>query len=244
MFFTSSDEKTAAVAIPEPRSLVSIQNPWNSLPPGPPYVLPEDAALIRRHRFTESSRIDVDMLPEPYLGDPDAPVVLLNLSPAWFGEDADWHTYWPFQEAARRSLEHAPATYPFYPLNPAFDGSVEHRWWSQKLKPLIERFGAKVIARQIFCVHLFPYRTRRFTHHRLLLPSQEYGLALVRRAITRDALVVAMRSWHTWHGRIEELGESRVVHVSSVQNPTLSEKNLGRRFGQVVAAIERSEEER
>ena len=59
-------------------------NPWQRLPDRPPFVLPEDAAVVREFnaQVTEHFFLRVDdLLPEPFVGDPKAPVVLLGTNP-------------------------------------------------------------------------------------------------------------------------------------------------------------------
>ena len=55
-------------------------NPWVDLPEESPFVLHGDAAAIARFnaRANERHRIRLDVLPEPFIGRPDAPLVLLN----------------------------------------------------------------------------------------------------------------------------------------------------------------------
>ncbi len=58
-------------------------NPWLHLPMTAPFVLAEDAPLVERFNLTASPdhRLDLTLLPEPFLGLPSAPVVLLGLNP-------------------------------------------------------------------------------------------------------------------------------------------------------------------
>src|SRR5688572_20223855 len=69
------------------------ENPWVSLPDQAPYVLDQDrktlgAAEREEAHGTGDTRLDFGVLPEPYLGSPRAPVVLLLLSPGANGIDA------------------------------------------------------------------------------------------------------------------------------------------------------------
>jgi hypothetical protein len=56
-------------------------NPWLQLPEKAPYVLPEDEAAIRRFNSrldgNDERRIDLELIPEPFLGYHSAPVVIL-----------------------------------------------------------------------------------------------------------------------------------------------------------------------
>ena len=74
---------------------VNLPNPWCSLPQRPPYFLPEDRAAIdefnARPRTSIQYRIEPDVLPEPYVGSVNAPVVLLNLNPGFAEENRRTH---------------------------------------------------------------------------------------------------------------------------------------------------------
>src|SRR5437763_536443 len=60
-------------------------NPWVNLPDEEPFVLPCDDAGVRAFNATATNinRLRLDVMPEPYLGDPTAPLVLLNKNPGF-----------------------------------------------------------------------------------------------------------------------------------------------------------------
>jgi hypothetical protein len=216
---------------------MSEDNPWTRLPHQPPFVLAEDRPLLDGRGDRSDIAVDTTLIPEPFLGDPAAAIVLLNLNPGWSGEDAWWHAQPTFREASLLCLQHQSRKFPFFLLDPRFSGAPGNTWWNRKLKPLVERCGIEVVARSLFCLELFPYHSKRFGHRRLRLPSQEYSLTLLREAIARNALVVVMRSLRLWCERVPELTAADLVQVSSVQNPVLSELNLGDRFHELITKI-------
>lgn len=61
------------------------QNPWQGLPPSPPYILPDDSVPVVAFNLksTEVTKYDLRLFPEPFFGRPDAPVVVLMLNPGW-----------------------------------------------------------------------------------------------------------------------------------------------------------------
>ena len=60
-----------------------MNNPWRHLPDIPPFVLDSDRRAIEEFNASASAdtHVHLDLLPEPFLGNKDAPVVLLNLNP-------------------------------------------------------------------------------------------------------------------------------------------------------------------
>jgi hypothetical protein len=176
-----------------------VKNPWIRLPTNAPFVLPEDAPLIeRRNRGApEETRIETDLIPEPFLGNPDAPILLLNLNPGYDPREVPLHTSEPtFIALSRANLSHEVTQYPFYLLDPSVDRSLGHQWWLRKLASLIESAGAQALAESLFCAEYFPYHSRRYRHSPTLLPSQFYTFELARRSAAKAKAIVLMRGAH------------------------------------------------
>ena len=142
-----------------------MDNPWKQLPEQPPYVLPADASAVKsfNQRARDNHRLRIDnKLPEPFLGDPIAPIVLLNLNPGF--DDSD-HQYVadPYSRVLQLcNLRHAPAAYPFYHLDPRMAGFGGAKWWTPRLCALIRLVGVEVVANRVFCVEFFPYSSREY----------------------------------------------------------------------------------
>ena len=180
------------------------------------------------------------MLPEPFIGLPEAPVVLLNLNPGFGPGDLEVHQRDGFRNVLRQNLVHGPLEYPFYFLDPTLAETPGARWWAGKLRWLLEQFEPKELARSIFCVEYFPYHSRRFRGaRRLRLDSQQYGFELVRRAVARGAVVVVMRSGTRWIKEVPQLGGyAQAWTLHTPKNVVLSPGNFDAGgFDAVVSAI-------
>lgn len=216
-------------------------NPWVDLPNRSPFVLPQDTALIDQFNSNAAERLHIhlDILPEPYLGNPDAPVVLLGLNPGFNVKDPEWHGKPRFRKLSRANLLHKRAEYPFYLLDPAIDRTP---WWDRKLRRLIEEVGcAKTVAQNVLCVELFPYHSKKFKHAKLCVPSQQYSFALVRRAIDRGAVILQLRGDRPWLSNIPELENyPSLYRPCSVQNPAISPRNFPDGFKAAVDVIRKS----
>ena len=132
-----------------------MDNPWIRLPQSPPFVLQEDRTAIDRFnaRATELHQIHLELIPEPFLGRPDAPIVLLNLNPGFDPDDTRFHQSDPyFIEQSRKNLLHSPIRYPFYLLNPKLSQSLGHQWWRRKLKAPIAIAGVDKVASRVLCI--------------------------------------------------------------------------------------------
>jgi len=215
------------------------ENPWVQLPNRPPFVVPHDAQVIEQFNSTadDEFKVHLDIFPEPYLGNPDAPVVLLGLNPGFKETDIEQHGDARFAALSRANLLHASADYPFYLLDPTINRT---KWWDRKLRCLIEQFGSSMVSRLVLCVELFPYHSRKFHLARLRVPSQQYSFSLVRRAIGRGAVILQLRGHEHWLDHVPELETyPQVYTANSVQNPAISPRNFPKGFDAAIAALSR-----
>jgi len=221
--------------------LSSISNPWNDLPDKAGYVLDTDRAIVEGHntKFAEDSpfKVHLCVLPEPFLGRPDAPVVLLNLNPGW-NKDKDPinHSRPDFIKRNHENLLHMPSDYSFYLLDPSLKPNRTD-WWEQRLRALIKAVGLKAVAQNVFCIEYFPYHSKKYKKCRPL-PSQDYTFALVRAAVERNAVIMLMRGKKRWLNVVPSLSNSkRLFEPSNVRRPYISPGNYGLGFEAAVAEI-------
>ena len=216
-------------------------NPWSALPLKAPYVLPTDEPAIRS--FNAKSHPDIavrlELIPEPFLGSPSAPVILLNLNPGFDNREVPLHSSNPvFIDLSRRNLSHGVSDYPFYLLHPQASASLGQSWWKTKLREPILQVGLETVARNLLCVEFFPYHSKRFAGARLKVPSQHYGFDLVRTAIARGALVVVMRGGGSWQAAVPELATYPRLHrLNSVQNVSISRGNCPLGYEEIMHAL-------
>lgn len=221
-----------------------MQNPWTDLPISAPYVLASDPDAIRNFNKRASERcqpdlhIHLELLPEPFIGSPSASVVLLNLNPGFSENDICAHENPLFVAGCRANLEHASSQYPFYLLDPNVH-SPGGDWWAKRLGHVIRATSQSKVASNVACIEYFGYHSRSFAHQQVRLPSMEYGFELVRQAISRDALILMMRSEKLWKAAILELADHRrLFSLRNPRNVTISPRNCPGGFGQIVDAIE------
>lgn len=214
-------------------------NPWSYLPDSTPFVLEQDAKAIAT--FNRSAKPDtfvhLELLPEPFLGNPIAPVVLLGLNPGYSPDDITHHQVEQFAILSRYNLQHRDVDYPFYLLNPVLD-APGGKWWAQRLSRLIAAKGRKAVAQHVLCIEYFPYHSRRFAHAKLKVSSQEYSMQLLRDAIRRDAVIVVMRAEKLWLASVPELAQAKHTYrLNSVQNTTISLNNCPDGYNHVLDAL-------
>lgn len=221
-----------------------MENPWLQLPTEPPYVLPADRDYVEK--FNRALRISQQkhylqinaILPEPFIGAKDAPVLLLSNNPGIGGDDSPSRQAPAFREVMRNNLLHASSDWPFLYLNPTFD-SWETWWRRKRLRRIIKRFGQQTVARCILNVVLCPYPSQFYKP--LFVPSQSYSFKLVHDAVARNAVIILFRPGQQsiWEENVPSLkGYERFFSVPNAQNPAITENCPG--YDLVVEALEAS----
>jgi hypothetical protein len=216
-----------------------MKNPWIRLPHHPPYVLAEDLEVIDCFNNTAGKKVRVhtDLMPEPFIGRTDAPVVLLNLNPGFSPQDPRTHRRTAFRQTVRDNLVQRLPAFPFFFVDPDLR-APGRKWWENKLRHLLEKFGCERVANSILCIEYFPYHSERFARKCPPVPSQLFSFYLVQQAILRGALIVVMRSSNRWEQAVTDLRGYRLRYVlNSPQNVMVSPGNCPQGYERIVAAI-------
>ncbi|WP_373509802.1 hypothetical protein [Thiocapsa sp.] len=222
-----------------------MENPWHHLPTAAPFVLESERDVVEtfnQHNTDPHTRIRLEVLPEPFIGNPEASVVVLSLNPGFDSTDLQWHARPDFAASIQANLRHEPQDYPFYPLNPAYSQSGAYAWWRSKLNGLITDTSLPAVVNKLFCVEWFPYHSVSYKEipNRIsggLMPSQRYAVSLVEDAIARGATIVAMRRRKDWERHVPALrGYPKVHGLRSAQSAYLSPGNIID-YQQVVKAL-------
>lgn len=184
----------------------------------------------------ETTRIHTELLPEPFFGRFDAPIVVLLLNPGFSADDAAYHAQPKFRSRLRAAIRAESEFPPHFHLNreAVWPGG---KWWLRSVGPLIQEVGQDCVANNLLAIEYFPYHSLNFRHGHLRLPSQEFSFSLVRAAIERKAAIICARGANVWFGAVPQLASYR--RFSQAQNPrsaSLSAKNLSS-YASVVAAL-------
>jgi hypothetical protein len=217
------------------------ENPWHHLPDEPPFLLPEDKDKVlafndkARQKAHRKHVLNLDFIPEPFVGSPDARLVLLGNNPGVADppEGSSFRLTSPFQNRMRDNLLHRLSDqFPFLYFDPGIIPPAK-MWWEHKLRKVFELIddnsgvAKSVLARGILAVEFFPYASNRFGHGKLRLFSQEYSFGLVREAVKRGAVIVVTRGEKRWLKAVPELASSdcRLVRLNQVQRAPISRNN-------------------
>ncbi len=229
---------------------MAAENPWGSLPAEPPYVLPMDREGVAAHKERlatlsperrKALQLRTELLPTPFVGDPDAPVVLLNLNPGYSDRDPGDYAERTFRNAAVENLTHAVSGLPFFPIDPRFDATSSYDWWAARLREIMEAAGSDNVARSLFCVQAFPYHSVGFDSWlwdsaRLYesFPSQRYTAHLLSEAVERGAMIIGLRSgkdarnyWGSTMPDLDRVWWLRTRTGGAPRSPYVTENLLG-----------------
>ncbi len=199
-------------------------NPFVELPTVAPFVLACDKEQLdkfdKKHEKNQKKLIKRDRLPEPRQGPIDAKLFILQANPSFQNGDVPL-TQEVINDTHRRLLDE-------YSLHQGFD--TDNPWWSSRYRWLIEAVEEKkLLAKNMCSVELFAYPSARFGHSNPRLPSSDYQLNIVNRAIDRRAIVVVTRSWSDWVKAVPRLKtelDNTVFKMNSPQNVSFSPTNL------------------
>lgn len=223
-----------------------MENPWENLPTNPPYILPEELRAV--DNFNErcnkqECKILTHLLPDPYLGNIDAPVVLLNLNPGYNGSEDELHKRAEFIKVCRNNLLHGETKWSNYYFDPHFHNTEGYKWWSNVARKTIEVVSPEKFSQNILIVEYFPYHSSSFKPMKEILPSQMYSGYLVKKAIERDACIVIMRGESEWLELVPELKHFEYLTLSNKQRGWISEGNMkgdhSRFIEKLMSSIER-----
>ncbi len=208
-------------------------SPWTSVPEKTPYVLSEDLPHIEAWNETSRGRDDrfrlrTDLLPDPFLGPRNAPIVFLGRNPGFEGSEVEDHKRPYFASAIRGNLSDEKSQHVLFYLTEKFADTAGGRWWRKSLRQL-ERSGASFegMARRILAIEFHGYHSRKWTSLPITLPSQSYGFALVKEAMERRAIIIVTRGVDDWDVAVPGLRkyEARFSTLNR-QNASVSEGNL------------------
>ena len=174
-----------------------------------------------------------ELLPEPFIGNPEkAKVLLLALNPGFKGGangEYKWHKNESFGKLIFDNIELKETKYPYYYLNTdkSFDKSPGHEWCKRVFRELIEAVTAEELSKKISCIQFHGYHSKKYKYLGNRLPSQEQTFGLIRSSIKRKIPIVIMRSKKIWFNAISELEDySDLIILKNPRNPTLSDGNM------------------
>ena len=216
-----------------------MRNPWLDLDlrssSDSRYVHPADEAVVQAYsakRRGPEYGLATHLLPEPWVGRLNAPVVMLLDNPGLSDHESDPH--WTPSDALRHraqaSLRQKRLDHPYYWLDDEVSDTEGYGVAVDRLKRVIADVGPEAVGTNLVTLSAHPYHSCSFDDRLRTLPSQRFSVAALRRAIANDALVVILRARKYWYTAVPELEQhdirGRVLRSNSPQNVTITPRNL------------------
>ena len=227
-----------------------IGNPWKELKE-PDYYFQEDKEQIDEFNKTLGPHpyfIDMNLLPEPWIGNKEANVILLFTNPGLKGNEADNYQNKEygkeFKEALCKNLIHGNKEYPYYYLNPKFkktDGAV---WLKQRLTDLVAELynldkdrvweqlsdeDLQLLSQKLFTLQLHPYHSAAYKKLKKQFKSHSYTMQLLDNAVEKakqgKAIIICVRSYKEWNSCYKEYKKinSKVDYLRKESEPNFIE---------------------
>ena len=220
------------------------ENPWKDLHEQVgTYVLEADEAVVRSFNASLPPRdpreIELHVLPEPFLGFHDAPVVVLLANPGSVAEDRDINRSWITR--ANWAAITTPGGTPIYSLDDRAASMPGGIWWRHATRGLLAPGrGYADLAAKILVVQHHGYHSSKPSFPQQALPSQRFAFALVADAMKRSAAIIVASASNQWLSAVPGLDSYRwKAAKNSPQSKSLSPRNLGSGYAMVSAALDR-----
>ncbi len=217
------------------------QNPWVDLDTThPSFLLDIDRDAVLSHNATAKPRhrFYLEMVPEPYMGRTDAPVVLLTGNPRYRENDLPTHARNDVRDLLLASARQEDLQYPMVWLDPALEDTTGGVWYRQRLRALCDAAGLQAVARNMAVYESLPYHSMELKQPRVGIPSQSYTNYLALSAVREGRIVIWQRGPWQHLLAIDLMSKPSVVRPRSLQSSYLSPRNLTEDvFDRVVDAI-------
>ena len=191
-------------------------NPWVDIIKSSNKIFSEDLEYI--NKFNEKFKntdfeVKIDLYPEPYIGSPQASIILLNLNPGFSVPDYNFYRNEYAFNAWMKNISHQPQQYLFYLIDPQLKKlECGYSWWTKKLKEPIDKWGIEKVATNFCCIEYFPNDLLKYKQMKIILESQKYNFYLVGKTIQKNAIIILMRSKKLWFEAVPSLMEYKNLY--------------------------------
>lgn len=220
---------------PMPAELCETKNPWCHIDKN--HTIAEGDKDILTKEYCEAKGIHTELLPEPYTGLKDSPVVCLNLNPGYSEDDDDFVNNPEFVAEVQRTLTHETDHFLWTDAQFRSETGTLHPgcdWWLKRTRALRELLGLESSGQplRIFDLEYFPYHTETRIYFSRRLHSHAYRNRLLWEAMAQGKLIVIMRGKTEWESiKAHGLGDllkayPHKIVMASAGNVTFTENNL------------------
>lgn len=207
------------------------RNPWQNITINDT-IAECDRPVIETLPIEVQSLIETRTLPEPFHGNPNASVYILNGNPLAGDTDLNYIREPAYEKEIKEELMHINTEFLWLrEEETVVDANgvpyPAYAYWKKRTREL--RSSKKTPS--LFCVEAFPYHTKHASDFKSLrsLPSDEYTNEMILDAINSNKFIVLMRCPFFWLKRVPKLqGYHRLITLNSNQNVYLTRRNMSK----------------
>lgn len=190
-------------------------------------------------KWRKANELHLELIPEPFEGNPEAPIYLLGGNPGYGEEGNEWHINKHYLDIMSKTLSHKyqanqdnPTDFAFFDKRLAKYGGT--KWWKGHI--------ADEIKDKIFNIEFFAYHSTKADglkgfFSKIANPkkdqskptciSNQYADQLIYRAIENKKIIIITRFEKYWLERIENLEEYENLYILlNHQIATVKEGNI------------------
>ncbi len=212
-----------------------MENPWLTYNPkvGEPSFHAFDKAhalAFNKGMSREEYKLAEHLEPFPYLGNPNAEVVVLLANPGVNEKEADTSFRLTPDEVAqnRRNLMHLDLKPGESTIHSTSVSGFESAWLKPRIRELVHATSLDRVSQGVFLANFHAYNSKSWYPIPFTFETQRYSFYLVGKAIERNSIIIMSRNLLGWFTAVPELYDyqNRVLFKSS-RSVHISHGNLG-----------------
>ena len=212
------------------------QNPWKSIT-WENTIADSDREVFNQLTQKQKDLIQIQLLPEPYWGNPDGDIVILCGNPGYSGTDNCFVNNNQLLKLFTRVYSHQETRHVWFEgLIPAVTCPVSSqtiihegiKWWNSKIGWILKQRDVS-----LFVAEFFPYHSKKsapFMKDHKQWNSSKYVDKIIEKAISRHKLIIILRWEKAWRNRFPCLEKyDKLIVVKNARAASISEGNLQER---------------
>lgn len=158
----------------------------------------------------KENELHLDLFPEPFFGDPSAPIYLLGGNPGYGKDNDKWKNCDQYNKLMAKNLVHNGE---FVYFNKQIQTHGGYTWWTKHVN--------EALREKIFDIEFFPYHTQKLDSLKAFLDtepdekcgSNEYADELIKQAMKMGKIIIITRMQAYWFKRIRELDKYEKLYI-------------------------------
>ena len=212
-----------------------MENPWLNY--NPTHDEPGFHTLDKAHALAfnkgmarERFKLAEHLEPFPYLGNPNAGVVVLLANPGVNEKEADTRFRLTPDEIAqnRRNLSHMDLKPGESTIHSTSVSGFESAWLKPRIRELVQATSLDQVSQGVFLANFHAYNSKSWYPIPYTFETQRYSFYLVGEALKRNSIIIMSRNLLGWFTAIPELYDYKNrVNFKSSRSVYITRGNLG-----------------